>query len=102
MMVLVSPGSPSQWIATRPPWPAATWRSRQLCDTFSVPPDEPPGEGQVPLENGVPLVEPVEGPGLLGPERLDVARGALERSTRSGHDGLLGEALGGGNRRSSR
>ena len=29
-MVRVSPGSPSQWIATRSPRPAATWRSRQL------------------------------------------------------------------------
>ena len=38
MMVRVSPGSPSQWKATLSPLPAATWRSRQLYETFSVPP----------------------------------------------------------------
>ena len=34
----VSPGSPSQWYAIRSPSPAATWRSRQLALTFSLPP----------------------------------------------------------------
>ena len=38
MIVRVSPGSPSQWYATLSPWPAATCRSRQLCDTLSLPP----------------------------------------------------------------
>src|SRR5690606_39431337 len=34
VMVRVSPGSPSQWKATRSPSPAATWRSRQLYATL--------------------------------------------------------------------
>ena len=38
MMVRVSPGSPSQWKATRSPRPAATWRSTQLTATLSLPP----------------------------------------------------------------
>ena len=38
MMVRVSPGSPSQWKATRSPSPASTWRSTQLTATLSVPP----------------------------------------------------------------
>src|SRR5487761_1221898 len=37
-MVRLSPGSPSQWKATRSPSPAATGRSRQLYETLSVPP----------------------------------------------------------------
>ena len=37
-MVRVSPGSPSQWNATWSPRPAATWRSRQLSLTLSLPP----------------------------------------------------------------
>ncbi len=37
-MVRVSPGSPSQWKATRAPRPAATWRSTQLTATLSLPP----------------------------------------------------------------
>ena len=32
------PGSPSQWKATRSPWPASTWRSTQLTATLSLPP----------------------------------------------------------------
>ena len=38
MMVRVSPGSPSQWKATRSPRPASTWRSTQLTATLSLPP----------------------------------------------------------------
>ena len=38
MMVRVSPGSPSQWNATRSPRPASTWRSTQLTATLSLPP----------------------------------------------------------------
>ena len=38
MMARVSPGSPSQWMATLSPRPAATWRSRQLALTLRVPP----------------------------------------------------------------
>ena len=38
MIVRVSPGSPSQWMATLSPLPASTWRSRQLYATFNVPP----------------------------------------------------------------
>jgi hypothetical protein len=38
VMVRVSPGSPSQWKATRSPFPAATWRSRQFSLTLSRPP----------------------------------------------------------------
>src|SRR4029077_10691972 len=34
----LSPGSPSQRIATRPPLPASTWRSTQLYATLSFPP----------------------------------------------------------------
>src|SRR6516162_7623302 len=37
VMVRVSPGSPSQWMATRSPRPAATWRSTQLYATLSLP-----------------------------------------------------------------
>ena len=37
-MVRVSPGSPSQWKATRSPLPVSTWRSTQLTDTLSLPP----------------------------------------------------------------
>ena len=37
-MVRVSPGSPSQWIATLSPWPASTCRSTQLYATLSSPP----------------------------------------------------------------
>ncbi len=33
----MSPGSPSQWMATRSPLPAATCRSRQFSATFSLP-----------------------------------------------------------------
>ena len=33
-----SASSASQWKATRSPLPAATWRSRQLAETFSLPP----------------------------------------------------------------
>src|SRR5215213_3042891 len=36
-MVRVSPGSPSKKKATRSPWPASTWRSRQLYAALSVP-----------------------------------------------------------------
>src|SRR3954447_20262671 len=32
-----SPSSPRQWYATRSPLPASTWRSRQLCETLSLP-----------------------------------------------------------------
>src|ERR1700682_2009846 len=31
-------GSPSQWMATRSPFPASTWRSTQLYATLSLPP----------------------------------------------------------------
>ena len=37
-MVRVSPGSPSQWKATRSPKPASTWRSTQLTATLSLAP----------------------------------------------------------------
>ena len=37
-MSRVSPGSPSQWIATWSPWPASTCRSTQLTATLSRPP----------------------------------------------------------------
>ncbi|SHV60569.1 Uncharacterised protein [Mycobacteroides abscessus subsp. abscessus] len=37
-MVRVSPGSPSQWMATRSPLPASTCRSTQLYATLSLPP----------------------------------------------------------------
>ncbi len=40
-------------------------------------PVEPPGEGQVPLQHGVPGTEPVEGAGLLGPEPGPVGFGPL-------------------------
>src|SRR5918992_422331 len=36
-MALLSPGSPSKWIAIRSPCPASTWRSTQLYATFSFP-----------------------------------------------------------------
>ena len=44
-MVRVSPGSPSQWKATVSPRPAATWRSRQLYETFRVPPSNHRAKG---------------------------------------------------------
>ena len=37
-MSRVSPGSPTQWIATWSPWPDSTCRSTQLYATFSFPP----------------------------------------------------------------
>ena len=37
-MVRLSPGSPSQWIATCSPCPASTCRSTQLTATLSLPP----------------------------------------------------------------
>ena len=77
-MVRVSPGSPSQWNATWSPRPASTWRSRQLYETLSVPPDEPLGDGQVPLEGGVEVGHQVEQlRGLPGPERLGVGVGLV-------------------------
>ena len=77
-MVRVSPGSPSQWYATWSPWPAATWRSRQLWLTLSFPPTNHLANGQVPLEDRVPLLEPVDELGRLpGPEALVVAVGLV-------------------------
>ena len=38
MMDSWSPGSPSQWNATRSPWPFSTWRSTALWQTLSFPP----------------------------------------------------------------
>ncbi len=45
-MVRVSPGSPSQWKATRSPRPASTWRSTQLTETLSRPPTNHEAKGR--------------------------------------------------------
>ena len=79
MIVRLSPGSPSQWMATRSPLPASTCRSRQLYATLSSPsanhfanggfdPVERPGERLVPVQ---------ELAGLVGPEAEAVGRARL-------------------------
>ena len=78
MIVRVSPGSPSQWNATLSPRPASTWRSRQFSGDVERAADEPLREGQLPLEDRVPLVIPVEEVGgLPGPEPLEVLVGLV-------------------------
>ena len=57
-------------------------------------PVEPPGEGQVPLEHGVPGPEPVEGSGLLGPEPGPVGGGPVVDARIPDHR-LAPERLGG-------
>jgi hypothetical protein len=55
--------------------------------------DEPPGVGRVPVEDGGPLLEPVELGGLAGPEALAI-RGGLVVDLRAGDQRLTLEALG--------
>ena len=55
-------------------------------------PHEPLGEGQIPLEHGLPRLEPVEGGGLLGPESLGIGLGPFIEGA-VGHHGRGGEAV---------
>src|SRR5829696_2888065 len=59
-MSRLSPGSPSKWMATRSPRPAATWRSRQLTATFNSPSSNHFANG------GCSLIEGSFGDGLGG------------------------------------
>ena len=56
-------------------------------------PHEPPGEGQVPLEHRVPLVEPLEGAGPARPRTPRRRASARSQMDAVGHHGLVGEAL---------
>ena len=68
-----SSGSPTKWIATLSPLPAATWRSTQLCDTLRVPSANHFANGGFDQSrisvNGLVQVELL---GLLGPVPLGV------------------------------
>ena len=58
-MVRVSPGSPSQWKATRSPRPASTWRSTQLTATLSLPPTNHLAKGRFHSRTSRPGLGPV-------------------------------------------
>ena len=90
-MVRVSPGSPSQWIATWSPRPASTCRSRQLYATLSCAADEPLRERRVrPVEHLVPLLGPV--PAGRPARSQKPSRSALGLGVRVGGDvGVRGE-----------
>ena len=60
-MVRVSPGSPSQWKATRSPRPASTWRSTQLTATLSLPPTNHLAKGRFHSSTSVQGVSQVSG-----------------------------------------
>ena len=101
-MVRVSPGSPSQWIATLSPLPASTWRSRQLSATLSCPPTNHFGVRQLPVEDRVPLGGPShEFGGLAGPEALVVLVRPRRRATCRGRAPVDLNASDGGNFRFS-
>ena len=77
-MVRVSPGSPSQWKATRSPLPGRDVAVEAVLADVELPAHEPLGEGQVPLEDRVPVVLPGEQVGrLAGPEALEVGLGLV-------------------------
>ena len=64
-------------------------------------PVEPPGEGEVPFQHGVPRPEPVEGSGLLGPEPGPVGGGPLVDARDPPTTAWLRNASAGGKTRSS-
>ena len=91
MMVRVSPGSPSQWKATRSPRPAATWRSTQLTATLSLPPTNHLAKGRSHSSTVGPRRVPRQALGLGGPEGQRVGLGlGVDAGLRVG---LLGELL---------
>ena len=91
----VSPGSPSKWMATLSPLPAATWRSRQLWATLSLPPTNHLAYGsshsQIVSHS---VSQSSSSPACRGPEPL-VVLGRLVVHPRAGDEGVLLERLGG-------
>ena len=93
-MVRVSPGSPSQWKATRSPRPASTWRSTQLTATLSLPPTNHLANGSFHSSTSVQGVSQVSRLAWDGPEGQGVGLGlGVDAGLRVG---LLGELLGRG------
>ena len=74
----VSPGSPSQWIATWSPWPAAHVPVDAVDRGVETAADEPPRERRArPVEDLLPRLVPLQLGGLLRPEGRPVGRGPV-------------------------